>query len=253
MTSSEPSEFRALDALAVLVTGILILFALASVLPAKALVFANVALPLGVIVGAGWRKRKSAPLFSPGPFRIHQVLWTVVGTAGIYFVLPFLTQPLFKLFPHDYTPELEELGKEILDFPPASRWLLLVVLAPFCEESFFRGALLRGFRNSWGAFAGVAGSSALFAVFHVMPPRIVVTFLLGLWFGALALRTGGLAMPFLAHAINNGLVLLLFTRFPKGVPMWMAAPGAAAALFACWMLFRSRAGSMQGLSPPGPS
>ena len=253
MTTSGPSEFRALDALAVLLTGILILFAIASVLPAKALVFANVALPLGVIVGAGWRRRRALPLIAPGRLGLLHALWTIVGAAGIFLVLVSLTDPLLKLFHHDYTPELEEVGREIQGLPKAVAWFLLVVFAPFCEETFFRGALLKGFRNSWGAAAGIAASSALFAAFHVLPPRMVATFVLGLWFGALAVRSGGLAAPMLAHAVNNALVLLLFEQEPVSVPTWMAAPGAAAVLLAGWRLFGRRAGSMQGLAPPGPS
>ena len=253
MTSAEPSEFRALDALVVLGTGILLVFAFASVLPEKALVFANVALPLGVVVGAGVRRRRARPLFSLGRLGLVQALWTIVGTAGIFLVLVSLTEPLLKMFPRDYAPELEEVGKEILAIPKALAWFLLVMFAPFCEETFFRGALLKGFRYSWGAVVGIAASSALFAVFHILPPRMVATFVLGLWFGALAVRSGGLAAPMLAHAVNNSLVLLLFAHELDTIPIWLAAPGAAVALLASWRLFGSRAGSMQGLAPPGPS
>jgi membrane protease YdiL (CAAX protease family) len=246
-------EFRAIDALFVLLLAFLFLMALASVLPPKALIFGNVGLPLAVVVGAWARRKSPAPLLAPGRFPPLAVFWMILGGAGIFVLMISLVDPLLDLFPRDYSPELEKLQKEILEIPAVLAWFVLVILAPFCEEVFFRGALLRGFRASWGTLAGVTGSSVLFAVSHGMPPRMVATFILGSWFAALAIRSGGLALPFLAHAFNNGLVLILMGLGVQRVPLVWALPGAAAFLLAAWRLFGGSARTVQGSPPSGPS
>jgi membrane protease YdiL (CAAX protease family) len=246
-------DFRAIDALFVLLLAFLLMIVLGRFLPPKALMFANAGLFVAVVVGAWARRKSPAPLLASGRVTPLAFIWMIVGSAGIFLLMISLVDPLIDLFPRDYSPELEKLQQEILAIPPALAIFLLVFLAPLCEEVFFRGALLTGFRTSWGTLAGVLASSAIFAVSHGMPPRMVATFFLGMWFAALAIRSGGLALPFLAHAFNNGLVLILMGAGLQGLsPAW-ALPGAAALLLACWFLFGSRARSVQGSAPSGPS
>ena len=82
---------------------------------------------------------------------------------------------------------------------------------------------------------------------------MVVTFCIGLWLGGLALRSGGLALSILAHALNNATVLVLMGTRIDGVPITFAIPGALAVLLSSWRLFGSRARSVQGSAAPGPS
>ncbi len=246
-------EFRAFDAFVVLLLALLLLIGLSSVLPQKALVFANAALPAAAVLGAWLRRRSPANLFSPGRITLGLASWTVLGTVAIFVVMTSLVEPFLDMFPRNYEQEIQELKEEILDIPPLLAWILLVGFAPLCEEAFFRGAILRGLRTSWGTLAGIVASSLLFGVFHVLPPRIVATFLIGLWLGALAVRSGGLAAPVLAHALNNSLVLTLSSAELDHMPIWMAAPGGAALLLAAWRLFGARSREMQGSAPSGPS
>jgi len=82
------------------------------------------------------------------------------------------------------------------------------VLAPLCEEFIFRGLLFRGLRRDlplpWAAVA----SAAVFAIIHPSL-GVVPVFGLGLAAAIAYERTGWLLAPVLAHAVYNGVVVLL--------------------------------------------
>ncbi|HZN61228.1 MAG TPA: type II CAAX endopeptidase family protein [Planctomycetota bacterium] len=257
MDSAARRDFRAFDSVFVILVLFLLLLLLGLALPkatptAWLMAAAAVTLPIGVVLGIWIRRRSVGAVLAPGRFTPGLVGWTVFGSAGLFLALMSLAQPFLELFPK-YKDEIEELTREVGSMPPGFALLMIGVLAPLGEEMVFRGALLKGFRNSWGAIAGLLVSSTLFALAHGIPPRMIATFLIGMWLGGLAMRTGGLAIPLLAHALNNTLVLAyMYLELPQLAPVF-AAPGAAAFLFAAWRLFRPNERSMQGSAPPGAS
>jgi sodium transport system permease protein len=87
--------------------------------------------------------------------------------------------------------------------------LLFAGLAPLCEELAFRGFLLSALRPAVGSAASVAVTGVLFGALHGMPPRCFVLAGLGMLFGAMVVRSGSLWVGVAAHAVNNGLVVLL--------------------------------------------
>lgn len=99
---------------------------------------------------------------------------------------------------------------------PAFAGLVLtaVVGAPFVEELFFRGLLLRSLQARWGSGWAVAASSVVFGLAHpndlpvagvvlVMVSLAVLAVLLAL----LVVRTGRLGAAIVAHAAFNALNL----------------------------------------------
>ncbi|HUO93199.1 MAG TPA: type II CAAX endopeptidase family protein [Rhizomicrobium sp.] len=81
---------------------------------------------------------------------------------------------------------------------------LIIGLRTFGEELFFRAWLQPLLARSWGVPLGLLVTSLLFGLIHVVTrgvPFIVLmnVTLAGVFFGLLALRTGGLAAPFAAH------------------------------------------------------
>ena len=258
-TSREPGaarKFRALDSFFVFLTYILMILVLSSVARMRTqdivvIAITTMVLPAAVVAGAWMRRRSVGYVLAPGRITPGFIYWSIAGTAGITLSMLLLAEPLLQLFRKaglDYPGEMERIAVDIYSMPKGWSWLLLAGLVPAAEEAFFRGAILKGFRGSWGTAAGVLGSALLFGLFHILPIRIVVTFVLGIWFGALAVRSGGLAAPVVAHATNNALVLWLGMAGVDRVPWPAAVLGAAAAGIAAWRLFR-----LQGSGPERPS
>lgn len=111
---------------------------------------------------------------------------------------------------------------------PASRYLLMSqagwmtaalmavfgIVAPFVEELFFRGALLRALNADFGQQAAIWGSAVAFAIIHPGAPELLVTYVaLGWVFAKLTVLRGSLLPSMIAHALNNlltaSLLLLL--------------------------------------------
>jgi membrane protease YdiL (CAAX protease family) len=100
---------------------------------------------------------------------------------------------------HPYTPP--DTGLE-----GPSLWVfavMAVVLAPICEELYFRGFLFQGLRQ-WARFAwaGLA-SGAMFAFVHVEPIRFFSLWLTGVVFAAMFERRKTLVATICAHAVLN--------------------------------------------------
>jgi hypothetical protein len=89
-------------------------------------------------------------------------------------------------------------------------WLLLAgsVAAPVTEEFFFRGLLYRYLRARSGVWVGALVSSALFALFHVVPALMPALFVFGLVQVWLVQRYDSLYPAILLHALNNGVLLV---------------------------------------------
>lgn len=86
-----------------------------------------------------------------------------------------------------------------------------VVVAPLAEELIFRGLLQRLFASLTGRPAvAVFLASLAFALVHQPWPLQPPVFVLSLFLGMAYLRTGSLLVPILAHALFNGIQVLLF-------------------------------------------
>lgn len=117
----------------------------------------------------------------------------------------------------------------IFDRGPAEQVALglgAAVLAPFCEEVAFRGWLLTALRARHRAGVAIVACGLLFALMHLDPVRFVALFALGSLYGWLAFRSGSIWPSAAAHAVNNGLGVLIASR---GAPesSLAAAPAAA--------------------------
>lgn len=104
-------------------------------------------------------------------------------------------------------PWIRELlaAQEQAAMPALWSGVLLVVLAPLCEEFLFRGLLLSGLRASLRPGVAMLASAAIFAVLHPTA-GLPAVFALGLVTGWLFLRTGWLGPSVVAHALYNATV-----------------------------------------------
>ncbi len=94
---------------------------------------------------------------------------------------------------------------ENMTSPMAVPFILFIALAPgFVEEMLFRGYVQTRLLQRWPAWVAILVTSTIFGIFHVTPHAIVFAFVLGLWLGVLAWRTGSIIPSIACHAFVNG-------------------------------------------------
>lgn len=77
------------------------------------------------------------------------------------------------------------------------------LVAPIAEETFFRGFMLGGLRQRFGAMGALLISSTFFALLHQPITIFPVIFVLGLMLGLLWLQTGSIWPGIFMHATFN--------------------------------------------------
>ena len=81
--------------------------------------------------------------------------------------------------------------------------LLVVLVAPFAEEMFFRRFVLGGLRLAWRTAPALIISAALFAVLHADLGSMIPFAIIGLLFGFAYIRSNSLTAPTIAHLAFN--------------------------------------------------
>ncbi|MEW5974593.1 MAG: ABC transporter permease subunit/CPBP intramembrane protease [Acidobacteriota bacterium] len=157
---------------------------------------------LAVALGAGYGLVRTFSLKVP-PLRglLAAILIGLSGWAVIGGLLIRLLPP-----PESLTKALEKIL--LLDDKPVplwAVWLVLGITPAICEELFFRGFVMSGFRRlgkTWAIFL----SALLFGLAHSSIYRLLPTLFLGLLIGYVVWKTGSIFCGMVAHAVNNGLL-----------------------------------------------
>ena len=127
-------------------------------------------------------------------------------------------------------------------------FLAIVLLPGVCEEVFFRGVVLAGLSQRWGASAGVVTSALLFALLHFNPWQLTPLFLLGVVLGYLVVATHSLYPAILAHGANNLLSWISMRqtgRMDYQLPVWLVLLSIALCVVAFVAFNRATATSRQ--------
>ena len=143
-------------------------------------------------------------------------LGAAAGVAAQVVLVPvvaFLLRPL--LGEPDVSGPVEDLVDSAEGIAVAGLFLFVAVGAPFVEELFFRGLVLRALQRRLGAVAAVIGSSVLFGLAHpqdlpgdALALLMISLAMLACLFGALVVRTGRLGPAIVAHAVFNTWTLV---------------------------------------------
>ncbi len=87
--------------------------------------------------------------------------------------------------------------------------LVMGVIAALCEELFFRGLMIKWFKNQFkNIHLAVFLSAFIFSAFHLQFYGFIPRLLLGLYLGYLFIWTGSLWPSIIAHFINNGMIVV---------------------------------------------
>ncbi len=156
---------------------------------------------LGLVFWLGYSPRDTLSLRVPplraliGSALIGISAWTIAAGVLIRLLPP----------PDSLTRALQRIL--LLDGKSAPLWVvwLVIGLTPaLCEELFFRGFVLSGFRRL-GVVPALLASALLFGLAHSSVYRLLPTAFLGLLFGYAVWRTRSVGCSILAHLLNNGI------------------------------------------------
>ena len=138
----------------------------------------------------------------------------------------------------------QRLDALLSSYQPPLLFVASAALPAFCEEALFRGFVLSSLRKRPNAPAGfkeerraILASTALFALAHADPARLVPSFIAGAAISYGTCATGSLVVAMLMHIFNNSASLILYLALPlktADVAAWLAAlPAAAPLAIAC--------------------
>lgn len=132
--------------------------------------------------------------------------WGPIGMIALGVIVAQLGALLLRVAPELASENLQELVR-LSRFTSLGSFLvyaLAVSIGPgVSEELAFRGLILAGFRSRYSSATAVTLSALLFALMHIDPLHVLLTFPAGLWLGWLVVRTGSLYPAVVAHAFNN--------------------------------------------------
>jgi len=172
------------------------------------------ALWLGLLGAPVWASLRKGTRSLDADFGLR-VRWS---DARIGIPLGLLTQPAILLLYLPFSSLLrgKDLSKPAKDLAKTAHGpafvalaVLLVVAAPFIEELFFRGLVLRALSRRFGTRWAVAGSSVFFALAHFEGLQFPALLLVGVLLGVLAVRYGRLGPGIWAHGAFNAYAAVL--------------------------------------------
>ena len=89
--------------------------------------------------------------------------------------------------------------------------------APIAEEALYRGIVLNRVEQGYGPTFALVLSSALFAVAHMQPIRMVLAFAFGLLLGFVYQKGRSLPMVMLMHVVANTFMFVIVFAIPESV------------------------------------
>ncbi|MCD6016389.1 MAG: Abortive infection protein [Solirubrobacterales bacterium] len=129
-----------------------------------------------------------------------------------YFVCALAIAALLQPEQEDVT---RELGVDEGALGVIVAGLLIVGVAPFTEEVFFRGFMFAGMRRAMPFAAAALIPAVIWGLFHYTGPDtwgvVVQLSVFGLWLSWLYERTGSIWPPIAVHAFNNAIAFTLLT------------------------------------------
>jgi membrane protease YdiL (CAAX protease family) len=149
-------------------------------------------------------------------FRWIDVLGVPIGIGG-QFLVALIYVPIAPHV-HDFHQRFAAPAQRLTGGSHGVGYALIALAtvagAPFFEELFFRGVLLRALARlfgRWGGWVGpglaIVASGTLFALAHAESLQLLGLAVFGVVLGIVSYRTGRLGMSIVAHASFNALAL----------------------------------------------
>ncbi len=145
--------------------------------------------------------RISAAKFGLTGFKVSAVAWAVLA-----IVVFFAFTAAYAVIVEPPKDELlKSFGADESTFLAVAAGVLVIGIAPFVEEFFFRGFLYKAFKNGIGVWPGALASGTLFGLIHLKPIYFAPLMALGVILALLYQRTGSIWPCIGVHAANNAI------------------------------------------------
>jgi membrane protease YdiL (CAAX protease family) len=144
--------------------------------------------------------------------------WVVVLMVAIFGINALYSYLITAL--HLNLQTNDQLLLQQSKFAPLTTYATLlaaVIVAPFCEEVFFRGFVFPGLRRGMPVGWAIVLSSLLFAVSHADPGSFAVLLIIGLALAIVRWRTRSIWPAILLHTLNNCIAALTVVLAMRGI------------------------------------
>lgn len=132
-------------------------------------------------------------------------------------------------------------------------WLTLFhvsVVPAVCEETLYRGYILRVFQKDWGIWPAIIASGLLFGIYHMRLTQLAPLALIGMILAYIAYSADSIYPAMVGHLVNNGGSVLLAYYFPDFVfsestpdsmpPVWLVALSLALSGLILYLIYNER-------------
>ena len=155
-----------------------------------------------------WRWRD---VYALRPAPVKAIVAAALGGIGLWVFNAVLAMSIERALTRYIGPSLvpESMVKGLSPAQLGAFIFGLVVLAPFCEEVFFRGMMHNAY-SRFGKKHALIAISVLFGFYHALNgvSSVIPATLIGFALGYSALKTGSIWPSIALHAANNGLASL---------------------------------------------
>ncbi len=167
-------------------------------------------------VAFGFASLRDSPVVAPARLGLRGFAPSALGIAALaylaYIVFAAIYAPLFSPEQEDVT---RDLGVDEGGVAAVVAGVLIVGVAPFSEEVFFRGFMYGGLRRSLPVWAAAGISGLIFGLLHYTGPDSLAVVpqlaVLGILLAWLYERTGSLWLPIMLHVVNNAVAFAVLT------------------------------------------
>lgn len=153
------------------------------------------------------------------PFRLGPAL----GLIALLFVGIYAVNLLYQLLIMTFHLNLQTNDQVLLNqghYAPITTYATLIVavlIAPICEEVFFRSFVFSGLRNGMTLTISIVFSALIFGVAHGDFGSFAVLFIIGLALALVRWRTRSIWPGIFLHILNNGFSAILLILALQGV------------------------------------
>lgn len=144
-------------------------------------------------------------------------VFLIIAVQPLIWFLSWLNAliPVPELFSNMQTTQMEMIENYLRGDHFILLTLFHVAIVPaICEETLYRGYVMRAFEKSWGIWPAIIVSGLLFGMYHVQLSNLIPLATLGMLFAYITWMTKSIYPAIVAHFVNNGASVLLGTYYP---------------------------------------